>query len=142
MASQIVSDSASGTNSCTEIVSFVRGYHEYKDIWQPVVGEILILKKEPTNVSDRLAVCIQKDGQIVGHMPRNLAPLIYYFLVRDINKGMAEITGMPLNRGAGMGMEVPCIYRLYGPEVYITRLQDMVKKDIDSMKLRHQVSEL
>ena len=93
----------------------------------PVKG----LKKEPTNVSDRLAVCIQKDGQIVGHMPRNLAPLIYYFLVRDVNKGMAEITGMPLNRGAGMGMKVPCIYRLYGPEVYITRLQDMVmvKKD-------------
>ena len=92
-------------------------------------GEILILKKEPTNVSDRLAVCIQIDGQIVGHMPRNLAPLIYYFLVRDVNKGMAEITGMPLNRGTGMGMEVPCIYRLHGPEVYITRLQDMVKKD-------------
>ena len=32
MASQIVSDSARGTNSCTEIVSFVNGYHEYKDI--------------------------------------------------------------------------------------------------------------
>ena len=82
-------------------------------------------------MSDRLAACIQKDGQIVGHMPHNVAPLIYYFLIRDVYKGMAEISGMPLNCGAGMGMEVPCIYRLYGPEVYITRLQDMVmvKKD-------------
>ena len=62
MASQIVSESTSGTSSYTEIVSFVRGYHEYKEIWQPVVGEVLILKKEPTNVSDRLAVCVQKDG--------------------------------------------------------------------------------
>ena len=72
----------------------------------------------------------------------DLAPLIYYFLVRDVNKGMAEITGMPLNHGAGMGMEVHCIYRLYDPEVYIARLQDMVKKDIHSKKLRQKISEL
>ena len=52
---------------------------------------------------------------------------------------MAEVTRIPLNHGAGMGMEVPC---MYGPEVYITRLQDMVKKDIDSMKLRRHASEL
>ena len=83
---------------------------------------------EPTNEKDWLAVSVQKDGQIVGHMPRNLAPLVYYFLSRDVNKGVAEVTVMSLNRGAGMRMEVPCIYRLYGPEMYIKQLRKMIEK--------------
>ena len=61
---------------------------------------MLILRKEPTNEKDRLAVCVQKEGQVVGHVPRNLAPLLFY---RDVNKGFAEVTAVPLNRGAGMG---------------------------------------
>ena len=27
--------------------------------------------------------------------------------------------GERVNRGAGYGLEVPCVYRLYGPRVYI-----------------------
>ena len=69
--------------TAVEVVSFVRGYHEYKDIWCPHVREILDLKREPTNPKDALAVCIQKDGRVTGHMPRNLAPLVSYFLERS-----------------------------------------------------------
>ena len=133
MASQ---PAISGSLAVTEMTSFIRGYHEYKEIWQPVIGESLILKTEPTNVKDRLAVSVQKDGQVVGHVPRNIAPLFYYFLDRDVNKGFAEVTAKPLNRGAGMGMEVPCVFRLYGPEPYVQRLNDMIKRDLDSVKLR------
>ena len=97
---------ASGLFGVTEIDSFIRGFHEYRQLWQPVVGESLILKKEPMNEKDRFVVCVQKEGQIVGHMPRNLAPLFYHFLNRDINSGFAEVAAMPVNRGAGMGMEV------------------------------------
>ena len=109
-------------HAAVEIVSFVRGFHEYKDIWRPSVGEILELKREPTNAKDVLAVCIQKDGVVVGHMPRNLAPLVLYFLDRPLNTGLVEINGVPLKRGARMGMKVPCIYRLVGPEMYAKRL--------------------
>ena len=45
------------------------------------------------------------------------------FLRRDCNKGFAEVTGNCVNRGARYGMEVPCICRLYGPTIYIQRLQ-------------------
>ena len=62
--------------SVTEIESFVRGYHDYKNIWQPTVGEVLVLKREPANDKDSLIVCIEKHGQVVGHVPLNLAPLI------------------------------------------------------------------
>ena len=123
MASQ---PAVSGSLAVTEMTSFIRGYHEYKEIWQPVIGESLILKTVPTNVKDRLAVSVQKDGQVVGHVPRNIAPLFYNFLDRDVNKGFAEVTAKPLNRGAGMGMEVPCVFRLYGPEPYVQRLNDMI----------------
>ena len=124
--------------SVTEIESFVRGYHDYKNIWQPTVGEVLVLKREPANDKNSLAVCIEKHGQVVGHVPRNLAPLISYFLVREVNKGMVEIKGQPVNRGAGMGMEVPCVYHLFGPNVYLRRLEEVIKNDYSSVKLREK----
>ena len=111
-------------------------FHEYKDIWLPSVGEILDLKREPTNTKEVLAVCIQKDSAVVGHMPRNLAPLVSYFLERPLNAGSVEVTAVPLNRGARMGMEVLCIYRLVGPKMYAKRLREVIKKVLDSIRLR------
>ena len=32
----------------TEFDSYIRGYHAYQDIWNPV-GENLLLKREPDN---------------------------------------------------------------------------------------------
>ena len=86
-----------------------------------MVRESLLLKKEPTNEKDRLAVCIQREGQVVGHVPQNLPPLFHYFLDREVN--VAEVTAVPVNCGAGMGMEVPCVFRLYGPVPYVQRLE-------------------
>ena len=65
----MASQPAPGALAVSKITSFIRGYHEYKDIWQPVVGEILLLKTEPTNVKDRLAVCVKKERQVVGYVP-------------------------------------------------------------------------
>ena len=39
-------------------------------------------------------------------------------LMRE-NKVFAEITGAKVNRGAGYGLKVPCVYRLYGPNVNV-----------------------
>ena len=65
------------------------------------------------------------DDDVVGHIfPYNLAPKVSAFLKRDVNKGFAEITGM--NRGAGYGLEVPCVYRLYGPKVYVNKLKEFI----------------
>lgn len=107
----------------------------YISIWQPVVGEILLLRKEPTNTKDRLAVCVQKEMQVVGHVPQNLPPLLFYFLDRDVNKDFAEVITVPLSRGAGMGMEVPCVFRLYGPEVYVKRLKYVIRRDLEAVRL-------
>ena len=69
-----------------EFNTFIRGYHAYKDIWNPVPGELLILKQEPNNIKNRSAVTIIKEGDIVGHVPYNINSLLSNFLKRECNK--------------------------------------------------------
>ena len=124
MASQPPLDSVT-----VEMGSFVRGYHSYMDVWDPQVGEVLALEREPHNVVDQLAVSVVRSGRIVGHVPFNLAPVFSHFLKRSFNKGTAEITGAKVNRGGGYGLEVPCISRLYGPKTYVERARTMLSGD-------------
>ena len=37
-----------------------------------------------------------------------------------------EVTGQKINRGAGYGLEVTCMYRLYGPKVYVEQMNELV----------------
>ena len=43
-----------------EIQSCVRGYHVYKDIWTPSVGETLSCEREEDNTADPYAVAVKK----------------------------------------------------------------------------------
>ena len=112
--------------NCVEFKSFVRGYHAYTSVWTPVVDEILELIREPNNVKDNQAMAVVKDSVVVGHLPKRLAPTVFLFLSRDCNSGDVQITGNKVNRGAGYGLEVPCIYRFYGPSRYLKVLQEYV----------------
>ena len=48
------------------------------------------------------------------------------FLMRE-NEAFAEITGAKVNRGAGYGPEIPCVYCLYGPNVYVDKMKVLVE---------------
>ena len=109
--------------NCVELESFVRGYHAYTSVWSPVVNEILQLRQEPNNLKDNEAVAVVKDGVVVGHVPRLLSSTVFHFLSRECNNGSVKITGPRVNRGAGYGLEVPCIYCFYGPSKYLKVLQ-------------------
>ena len=109
-----------------EYQSYVRSHHAYVDNWIPVIRQTLVLKWEPSNSHDVHAVAVYYDNDVVGHIPYNLAPKVSAFLKRDVNKGFAEITGERVNRGAGYGLEVPCVYRLYGPKVYVNKLKEFI----------------
>ena len=113
MASQVVS--AQRVESLS-VQSFIRGYHAYMDIWTPVENELLRLIPEPTNSVDRKAVAVLKEDQIVGHIPFNLSPI----------KAFARVTGSKINRGAGYGLEIPCVYEFYGPKPYIDKLREVI----------------
>ena len=89
------------------------------DIWTPVLNEELILKREPSSERDRNAVAALKEEALVGHVPFNLASLILSFLGRDTNSGFAKVVGEKVNRGAGYGLEIPCVYTLHGPKPHM-----------------------
>lgn len=88
--------------------------------------EVLLVKREPTNSKDRNAVAIYQDNIVVGHVPFNLAASLSNFLKRDVNKAFVTVVGEKVNRRAGFGLELPCVYRLYGPKAYIDKMKELV----------------
>ena len=76
-----------------------------------------------------LTTSLGRMSTTIGHVPYNLAPYLSRFLARDVNKAFAEVTGEKVNRRAGYGLEIPCVYRLYGPKAYV----DKMKVITDSM---------
>ena len=61
----------------------------------------------------------------------NMAPQFSHFLRsdfsrRDLNKAFAEVTGGKVNRRAAYGLEVPCVYGLYGPQVHIDKMNELM----------------
>ena len=100
-----------------EVNSFIRGFHFY------------LLQREPENICDKHAVAVVKTDShtIVGHNYSFLW-LFSPSLQRGYSKGLAEVTGERIHRGAGYGLEVPCIYRLYGPKSYVEHAKDKISK--------------
>ena len=49
------------------------------EIWTPVMGEMLVVKIEPTNRHDMHVVAIYRDAETVG-IPYNLVPRMSAFL--------------------------------------------------------------
>ena len=47
-----------------QVVSFVRGYHEYMDIWLSSIHDELCLKREPSNKEDANAVAVVRDSSL------------------------------------------------------------------------------
>ena len=49
-----------------EVAAMVRGYHQYKEIWDAEFGEKLECQRETGNSHDIFAVAVLKSGVIVG----------------------------------------------------------------------------
>ena len=124
------------------VKSFVRGYHEYKEIWEPKIGQEAMLMREPQNKWDSNAVTVvggvtsdtmarkqefsnteplkhpnefdPGHEEVVGHLPKLMALHVTKFLKRPTNSGKVAVTGKRVNRGAGYGLELPCEYLFYG----------------------------
>ena len=56
------------------VKSTVRGYHIFRDEWDPSIDDIFELKTEETNCHDtcRYAVVVISD-EIVGHVPQEIS---------------------------------------------------------------------
>ena len=57
-----------------QIEGMVRGYHYYKDIWEPVIGEELECEREHGNIHDLYAVAVKQKSEVtVGHLPKKIS---------------------------------------------------------------------
>ena len=74
--------SPSTTPELFTLESVVRGHHIYKRVWTPMLGEKLQIAIEDDNSNDARAVAVQKHGMVVGHLPRETAKVVWYFLRR------------------------------------------------------------
>ena len=115
-----------------DVNSFVKGYHEYKSIWAPKIGEILSTEREPGNLVDKYAVCVKKENETVGHLPLGkdgkFAKAVFYFLRADeYGSCNVLIKGKPVNLGDGDGMQVSCTLNFVGRKKFICILQKALK---------------
>ena len=104
----------------TEIDSYVKGYHVYKNIWRPTMNEELEAEMEPENVIDKYAVCVKKNTSIVRHfaLGKNgkFPKMIFYFPRADQDaEWKVVITGKEVNLGDADKMQVPYKLKISGP---------------------------
>ena len=72
--------------------SAVRGYHVYKVVWKPTIGEKLQADQELSNEADKFAVRVLKNNEIVGNLPRKYSRTLWYFFAHG-GKICVEVTG-------------------------------------------------
>ena len=136
--------------------SFIRGYHEYMDHWEPNAEDEFLLKREPDNVKDSNAVavvqaakdkaCISDQCQatrvtavhpnnlndefdVIGHVPKLMAMWLTKFLKRPLNSAKVIVKGKRVNRGGGYGLEVPCQYHFQGDNFSCKWLHEKLIKE-------------
>ena len=88
--------------------SHVRGYHVYKVVWKPRIGEKLQLDQELGNEADKFAMKVVKNNEIVGNLPREYSWTLRYFIARG-GKICVKVTGCRHHcKQLCEGMEIPC----------------------------------
>ena len=106
------------------------GFHVYKAVWTPTIGDMLSGVMESSYITGEYAVAIQdKDKKVVGHFPLGksgkLAKTIFYFLKADKNHSCRiSATGKAVNAGDSREMKVSCTLFLIAEEKYINILQE------------------
>ena len=113
----------------SQINTYVKSHHVYKDIWTPEIGESLDAQIEPNKPVDKYAVCIRK---VVGHLKKGATSRFAkqcFFLKGDpYSKAKIKTSGRRRNRGDGAGLKVPCKLKLVGHRKFIDLLQDELMK--------------
>ena len=87
----------------------IRGFHIYRNIWKPNIGDIVCCKIEPENRRDKFAVAVINNDVVVGHIPREHSRVCYYFLVRG-GHIHCTITGKHRNTGHGLGIPAELLF--------------------------------
>lgn len=70
----------------------------------------------------------------MSHIPLGLSKIVLCFLKRTTHSGLAIICGKRINRGGGLGLEIPVVLELYGDRKYLERLDKLINSSETAMK--------
>ena len=86
----------------------------YKDVWNSIIGDDSLTCEREEHENDKSAVAIIWDvcvsKKIVGHVPVNWSKVAFKFLQLTNYHIRVEVTGKRVNRGVGLGLEIPANY--------------------------------
>ena len=91
------------------------------NIGNPLVGETLKCRQEPSNKVDKNAVAIIRSDSwekeaIVGHVAQNISKTCSMFLKVPNTYIDVQVIGKGLNHGGDYGLEIPVICCFYDQE--------------------------
>ena len=94
--------------------SAARGYHYYRNVWVPEMGQILACNHEPANAFDAFAIALSlENGQVIGHLPREISRATKFLMDRgarfEADVLFQRYRRSPLVQG---GLEIPIKLRL------------------------------
>lgn len=116
------------------VKSVIKGYHVYRVSFSS--GTELECKLEPENEHSDSAIVVKKGDTTVGHIPEGLCqPLTKLFKDGKIAEIKSEIIGEPRSAAEGTfvsggGLEIPCVYRLFGLRNNKTLVRSVIKQQI------------
>ena len=113
----------------TRIESTVRGHHVYKASWSSYIGEELPVQCEVNNIHDDFAVAVLKNSNTVGHVPREISRVCWYFLQKSGSEMTCIVNGdRRRSEVDGKGLVVPCVYIFKGKQKHLERLINLFAK--------------
>ena len=96
--------------------SYIRGFHSYKQNWDPVLGRRYLCITEENNEHGEYAVAVENYDEVVGHIPFHLSNIMSMFLKLTGSHMEVEVTGKYVNREVGYGLGIPCKYHVSSQE--------------------------
>ena len=84
--------------------------------------------RETDNPHDTYAVSIMCNPYVVGHAPQGLNKAFSNFLSLPGSTILCTVTGKKVNRGAGLGLEIPVTFQARGNVKALKWLEQATKK--------------
>ena len=84
--------------------------------------------QERGDVHDRFAVTVKKDRLTVGHLPKEMSKLCWFFIRRG-GTITCQVTGSRRRSNLEQGgLEVPCDMTFKGPTTLVDKLKTVINK--------------
>ena len=114
--------------------SCVKGHHVYRASF--TVGAFFDCEQEPSNTRSSWAIVVKNpgSGEIVGHVPDNLAEVLSPILSSgEVQIMKCEVTGLSRAAAEGVwvqggGIVIPCTYILMGKKLGKPSVREKLKK--------------